>query len=171
MTERDLVPVGATFGSRRPVQGSDFEDNKTLTHHAYLPVFDKRATKTRWLHWGYGVNNADADPGRHGCDLQVADDDAGTNQADAKGRARFAVYPDEEMDVPKATGDVFTLSELRDFENVNARERELFPAMKPGAKTDEVIVFEVEIDESQAGKVVYAEGSAASFHYTEVKQS
>lgn len=167
---RNLSPIGARYGSKEPNTASDLEDNRELTQHAFLPVLKQRGTNKRFYHWGVGVENADTNVGRLSMDLQVADDDGGTNQADAAGLARFAVYPDEpDKSEPKATGDTYTLSELRDLSTLNHRDRDLFPVTKPGASKDEYLVLEVKIDASQQGKVVYAEGSSITAPMSEVK--
>lgn len=171
MTERPLTPAGGTVGTRKHFNASDIIDNRDLTQHAFVPIIEQVSTKTRHYFHGYGVDDADTAVGRLGLDLQVADDDSGTNQANAKGTARAAVYPDEQADVPKATGDEWSLAELRDLDGNALRDKELWPTMKPGADQDEMIVWEVEIDSSQEGMQVYAEGSSALIHYTERKLS
>lgn len=163
--------VSRTFGTKKPTTASDLEDNRQLTQHSFIPVLEQRGTSTRYYHWGYGMENDNTNVGRLSLDLQVADDDGGTNQADAVGRVRFAVYPDdpEIADGPKATGDEYTLGELRDLSNLNHRERDLFPQFAPGASQDEYLVLEVKIDASQEGKEVYAEGSSVTAPISEVK--
>ncbi len=167
---RQLSPIGSRYGNKEPNTAADLEDNRNLTQHAFLPILLQKATNKRYYHWGVGVEDADTNVGRLSMDIQVADDDAGTNQANAKGKARFAVYPDvPDKSEPKATGDTYTLSELRDLAALNHRERDLFPVMAPGASKDEYLTLEVKIDPSQEGKQVYAEGSSVTAPMSEVK--
>lgn len=167
---RQLSPIGARYGSKEPNTASDLLDNRSLTQHAFLPVMEQRGTQKRYYHWGVGIENAETNVGRLSMDLQVADDDGGTNQANAKGLARFAVYPDDpEKSEPKATGDTYTLDELRDLSALNTREKDLFPVMKPGASKDEYLALEVKIDASQEGNQVYAEGSTVTAPMSEIK--
>jgi hypothetical protein len=167
---RNLTPIGARIGSKKPLEDSDIEDNKVLSQHSFIPITEQQATNKRWYHVGSGIENADTNVGRFSADIQVADDDSGTNQADAKGVGRFAVYPDDpEISEPKATGDEYTLAELRDLSTLNTREKELLPAMKPGASKDEYVVFEVKIDESQNSMMTYAEASSISGSLSERK--
>lgn len=167
---RQLQPIGARYGTKEPNTASDLEDNRALTQHAFLPILLQKATNKRFYHWGVGIENAKTNVGRLSMDIQVADDNAGTNQANGKGLARFAVYPDDpEKSEPKATGDTYTLAELRDLAALNHRGRDLFPVMKPGASKDEYLALEVKIDASQEGKVVYAEGSSVTAPMSEVK--
>lgn len=167
---RQLSPIGARYGSKEPNTKSDLEDGRSLTQHSFLPVLLQRATNKRYYHWGVGVEDADTNVGRLSMDIQVADDESGTNQADAVGLARFSVYPDDpEKSEPKATGDTYTLSELRDLASLNHRDRDLFPVMKPGASKDEYLTLEVKIDASQEGKQVYADGSSITCPMSEVK--
>jgi hypothetical protein len=161
MTERQLQNIGAKYGTKKPLSDSDIIDNRDLTQHAFISVVEQQGTRKRYYHVGSGVENADTNVGRFSMDLQVADDDGGTNQADAEGTARFAVYPDDPADSsPKATGDEFTLAELRSLDGLNHREKALLPVQKPGAAQDEYVVLEVQIDSSQEGKQVYQEGSS-----------
>lgn len=170
MSEDQLTPIGARYGSKEPLTSDDLIDNRKLTQHAYLPVVEQKATNKRFYHHGVGPEDADRNPGRLSMDLQVADDDGGTNQANAKGKARAAVYPDEPgKSQPKATGDTYTLSELRDLDALNTRDKDLWPVQKPGASKDEYLVWEVEIDASQEGMMVYAEGSSIDAPISEVK--
>lgn len=165
-----LSPIGARYGTKEPNTSSNLEDNKVLSQYAFLPILLQRGTNKRFYHWGVGVENADTNVGRLSLDIQVADDDGGTNQADGEGIARFAVYPDEpEQSEPKATGDKYTLEELRNLSNLNHRDRDLFPVMKPGASKDEYLALEVKIDPSQQGKQVYAEGSSVTAPMSKVK--
>jgi hypothetical protein len=168
---RNLQPIGARYGSKRPNTADDLIDDRTLSQHSFIPVIEQEGTSTRYFHWGVGIENADTNVGRLSLDLQVADDAGGTNAADAKGIARFAVYPDDPAiaDGPKAVGDAYTLAELRDLAALNHRDRDLFPVMKPGASQDEYLVLEVKLDASQDGQVVYAEGSSVTAPYSEVK--
>ncbi len=167
---RQLSPIGARYGAKEPNTKSDLEDGRSLTQHTFLPILLQRATNKRYYHWGVGVEDADTNVGRLSMDIQVADDTGGTNQADAEGQARFAVYPDDpEKSEPKATGDTYTLDELRDLASLNHRDRDLFPVMKPGASKDEYLALEVKIDASQEGKVVYASGSSVTAPMSEVK--
>lgn len=167
---RQLSPVGARYGSKEPNTSSDLIDNRQLTQHAYIPIFQQQGTNKRYYHWGVGVEDADTNVGRLSMDIQVADDDGGTNQADAEGKARFAVYPDDpQKSEPKATGDTYTLDELRDLSALNHRDRDLFPVMKPGAAKDEYLTLEVKIDQSQEGMVTYTEGSTVTAPMSEVK--
>jgi len=167
---RQLQPIGARYGAQEPNTSSDLIDNRELTQHAFIPIFSQRGTQKRYYHWGVGVENADMNVGRLSADIQVADDDSGTNQADAEGVARFAVYPDEpDKSEPKATGDTYTLDQLRDLDALNHRDKDLFPVMKPGASKDEYLVLEVKIDSSQEGKMLYAEGSSITAPMSEVK--
>lgn len=157
---RDLTETGFKVGTKTPVSDSDIIDNRTLTQHAFVPVLEQAGTKKRWYHVGSGVENADTNVARFSMDLQVADDDGGTNQANAEGTARWAVYPDEPgASEPKATGDEFTLAQLRDLDSNNHRDKALLPVQKPGAQQDEYVVLEVEIDSSQEGMMVYQESS------------
>lgn len=167
---RQLRNIGGRIGSTYPVDEGDVIDNRSLTQHSYVPVLEQRASRKRWYHVGSGIENAETNVGRFSLDLQVADDDAGTNQANAKGRARWAIYPDEpDRSEPKATGDEFTLSQLRDLDSNNHDGKALLPAQKPGAQQDEYVVLEVQIDESQEGQLVYAEGSSLTGELSEVK--
>lgn len=167
---RQLTPINRNYGSKVPLSTSDLIDDREVTQHAYIPVVEKRATRKRWYHVGSGIENADTNVGRFSMDLQVADDAAGTNAANAIGTARFAVYPDEpSRSEPKATGDEFTLGELRDLSTLNHREKALLPVQKPGARHDEYVVLEVKIDASQEGQVVYQEGSSLLGSLSEVK--
>lgn len=165
MVSKDLTPIEAEFGTREPVTAGDLNDDLTVSEHAYLPIFDREATKTKFLHLGYGIPDADKRVGRHSLDLQL-DDGSGTIEP-AEGMIRFAVYPDADLDEPKATGDKFTASELRDQSTLNSRDREMFPAMKPGARDDEVIVAEYEAAPGETGYSVSASDSSAEFHVTE----
>jgi len=167
---RNLMPIGARYDSKSPHTASDLEDGKSLTQHAFVPILEEKGTSTRYFHWGVGIENNDTNVGRLSLDLQVADDVSGKNQANAQGIARFAVYPDdpEIADGPKAVGDSYTLNELRDLAALNHRERDLFPVKKPGASQDEYLVLEVQLDASQEGKVVYADGSTVTAPYSEV---
>lgn len=170
MPVRTLTPIGSRIGSKYPLTSDDLEDNRGLTQHAFIPILLQQGTNKRYYHWGVGVEDAETNVGRVSMDLQVADDDAGTNQANAVGTARFAVYPDEpDRSEPKATGDEYTLAELRDLSSLNHRERDLFPAMKPGAAKDEYCTIDVKIDSSQSSKIVYAEGSTVTAPLSEVK--
>lgn len=156
-----LTPIGGSIGNAYPLSDGDVIDNRTLTQHAFVPVVEQQATKKRWYHVGRGIEHADRNVGRFSVDLQVADDDGGTNQANAKGTGRWAVYPDEpDRAEPKATGDEYTLAELRDADANDHDGKLLLPAMKPGVQQDEYAVFEVQIDSSQEGKQVYQEGSS-----------
>lgn len=167
---RQLSPIGARYGTKEPNTSADLEDDRALTQYTYLPILMQQGTNKRYYHWGMGVEDADTNVGRLSMDIQVADDAAGTNAAAAKGKARFAVYPDDpEKSEPKATGDTYTLSELRDLAALNHRDRDLFPVMKPGAAKDEYLTLEVKIDPSQEGQVVYAEGSSVTAPMSEVK--
>lgn len=166
-----MQPVGFTLGTRKSFTTADLDDNKSLTQHTFIPVIEQRATSTRFYNHGYGENDSKTNVGRLGMDLKVADDDAGTNSADAKGIARPAIYPDDNFDVPKDYGDEYTLAELRDQMSLNARDRTLWPVQKKGASKDEYIVWEVKIDPSQEGMVVYQEGSDLSINFSEVKTS
>lgn len=167
---RDLVPIGARYGTKKPLANSDIEDNKVLSQHSFIPIVEQKATNKRFYHVGSGIENADTNVGRFSADVQVADDDAGTGQANAVGIGRFAVYPDDpEISEPKATGDEYTLAELRDLAALNTREKELLPVMKPGASKDEYVVFEVKIDSSQNAMMTYAEASTISGSLSEVK--
>lgn len=131
---RQLSPIGARYGSKEPNTTSDLIDGRELTQHTYLPILLQKATNKRYYHWGVGVEDADRNVGRVSMDIKVADDTDGTNSVDAEGLARFAVYPDEpSKSEPKATGDTYTLDELRDLSALNHRDRDLFPVMKPGA--------------------------------------
>jgi hypothetical protein len=169
MPERQLTGIGGNVGTRKTFTDADLIDNQELTSHAFIPVITKQGTPTRHYFHGFGADDAETRVGRLGFDLQVADDDAGTNAAAAKGTARPAVYPDDNFDVPVAVGDEYTLDELRDWQSNSEREKELFPAMKPGAFQERYLVWEVKIDSSQEGKIVYQEGSAGKVHYTERK--
>lgn len=165
-----LVPIGNRFGTQEPVTASDLIDNRVLTQHAFLPIIEQKATSKRWYHWGSGIENNDTNVGRLSADIQVADDDAGTNAAAAKGSFRFAVYPDEPGQTePKATGDTFTLAQLRSWSADKFRQKALFPVLKPGASKDEYLTGEVKIDASQEGQMVYAEGSSVTAFMSEVK--
>lgn len=167
---RQLSAIGGRIGSKEPVRDGDIIDNRTLTQHAFVPVVEQKATRKRWYHVGFGQEHAETAVGRVSADIQVADDDSGTGQANASGVGRFAVYPDEpDVSEPKATGDTFTLSELRDGSALDHRDKELLPAMKPGAQQDEYVVFEVQIDSSQEGMMTYAEGSSITAYWSEVK--
>lgn len=165
MTSRDLTPVGQEFGKRTPVTAKEFIDGREVTEHANIPFYERRATRTTFLHLGYGEDSDEGRVGRHAIDLKLVDDSGAT--VDAQGTVRFAVYPDEEADEPKATGDEFTAGELRDQMQLNTRDRELFPVMKPGAQMDEVIVAEYEADPSETGYTFDASSSSAEFHITE----
>jgi hypothetical protein len=167
---RDLTPIGARYGTKKPLKNSDIEDNKVLSQHSFIPIFERKATNKRYYHVGQGIENNDTNVGRFSADIQVADDDAGTNQANAEGVGRWAIYPDDpEISEPKATGDEYTLSELRDLAALNTRDKDLLPVMKPGASKDEYVVFEVKIDASQNAMQTYAEGSTISAALSEVK--
>jgi hypothetical protein len=168
---RNLSPIGARYGSKKPHTASDLNDGRSLTQHSFIPILEEKGTSTRFYHWGVGIENNDTNVGRLSLDLQVADDTSGTNQANAQGLARFSVYPDdpEIADGPKAVGDTYTLSELRDLAALNHRERDLFPVKKPGASQDEYLVLEVQIDASQEGQVVFADGSTVTAPYSEVR--
>lgn len=166
-----LKPIGGRIGTKEPVDEGDIIDNRSLTQHAYVPVLEQRATKKRWYHAGMGVEHQDSNVGRFSADIQVADDDSGTGQANAKGTARWAVYPDEpDASEPKATGDTYTLKELRELSALNHREKDLFPAMKPGARQDEYVTLEVQIDDSQEGMMIYQEGCTLTGVLSEVKR-
>lgn len=170
MATRQLMAIGARLGSKEPVTADDLINGRELTQHAYIPVLLQRGSTRRYYHWGVGVENAETNVGRVSSDVQVADDDTGTNQADGVGKARFAVYPDEPgRSEPKATGDAYTLDELRDLAALNHRERDLFPVQKPGAAKDEYLAFEVRIDSTQEGQVLYADGSSITAPMSEVK--
>lgn len=167
---RQLTPIGSRYGSQEPVSASDLIDNRVLTQHAFLPVIEQKGTNKRFYHWGSGVENADTNVGRLSADIQVADDDAGTGAAAAVGTARFAVYPDDpEKSEPKATGDTYTLDQLRSWDADKFREKALQPVTKPGAAKDEYLTLEVKIDSSQEGMMVYAEGSSVTAFMSEVK--
>lgn len=167
---RQLEPIGARYGSQEPVRSSDLIDGRSLTQHAFLPVFEQRGTNKRYYHWGSGVENADTNVGRLSADFQVADDTDGTNQEDAKGSFRFAVYPDDpEKSEPKATGDTYTLAQMRSWSADKFREKALQAVQKPGASKDEYLTAEIKIDESQEGKVLYAGGSSLTAFMSEVK--
>lgn len=164
MVSRDLTPIGGEFGTREPVTSSELNDGLEVTKHAYLPIFDREGTKTKFLHLGYGIPDADKRVGRHALDLKLIDGSGAV--VDAQGSVRFAVYPDSDLDEPKATGDKFTASELRDQTALNARDREMFPAMKPGARDDEVVVAEYEAAPGETGYTVSAADSSSEFHVT-----
>jgi len=167
---RQLEAIGARYGSQEPVQSGDLIDGRSLTQHAFLPVFEQKGTQKRYYHWGSGVENADTNVGRLSADIQVADDADGTNAEDAEGKARFAVYPDDpEKSEPKATGDRFALDQLRSWSTDKFREKALQPVQKPGASKDEYLTFEVKIDESQEGKVLYRDGSSITAFMSEVQ--
>lgn len=158
---QQLQNINARIGNTVPVTDGDLIDNRTLTQHAFVPIYEKQGTSKRYYHVGAGVENNDTNVGRFSLDLQVADDDSGTNDAAAKGSARWAVYPDEpDESEPKATGDEFSLAKLRDWDALNHREKGLLAAKKPGAAKDEYVVLETKIDSSQEGQMVYAEGSS-----------
>lgn len=167
---RTLRPIGERYGSKDPSTTADLEDGRELTQHSFLPILLQQGTNKRYYHWGVGVENSDTNVGRLALDLQVADDTSGTNQADAVGLARFAVYPDDpEKSEPKATGDTYTLDELRDLSTLNHRERDLFPVLYPGAAKDEYLALEVKVDASQQGQVVYADDCSITAPRSEVK--
>jgi len=167
---RQLQPIGSRYGTQEPVQSSDLLDGRSLTQHAFLPIFEQQGTNKRYYHWGSGVENADTNVGRLSADIQVADDTDGTNAADAEGQFRFAVYPDDpEKSEPKATGDTYTLDQLRSWSADKFREKALQPVQKPGASKDEYLTAEVKIDASQEGKVLYADGSSITAFMSEVK--
>lgn len=166
---RQLEPIGARYGSQEPVRSSDLIDGRALTQHAFIPVFEQRGTQKRYYHWGSGVENADTNVGRLSADIKVTPDD-GTTVNDAKGDARFAVYPDEpDQSEPKATGDTFTLAQLRSWSADKFREKALQPVTKPGASKDEYLTLEIEIDESQEGQELYAEDSSLTSFMSKVK--
>ena len=156
---RDLKTVGRDLFNNLPIQTSDLHDNVELSKHSYIPVIAQKGTGTKHLFWGGGVEHADYPTGWRGIDLQVADDDGGTNAAAAEGMGRFAVYPDEDFDIPKATGDEMPLSYYRDEIGKSTGDRDMFGLRKPGARKDEFIVWEVKIDPSQHGMQTYQEGS------------
>jgi hypothetical protein len=165
----DLYPIQKRFGTKDPLEDGDLIDNRVLSQHSFIPIFERQGTNKRYYHVGTGIENADTNVGRLSADIQVADDDGGTNQANAKGVGRFAVYPDDpEKSEPKATGDHYTLSELRDWAALNTRDKPLLPLMAPGASKDEYVVFEVKIADSQNAMRTYAEGSTISADLTEV---
>lgn len=170
MTSRQLRAVGARLGSRVPNVAGDLIDNRELTQHTYIPILTQQGTQKRYYHWGSGLEDNETEVGRRSMDLKVADDDSGTNSADAVGTARFSVYPDDpSRSEPKATGDELTLAELRSWSSLNHRERGLFPVKKPGASKDEYLALEVRIDSSQEGQLVYAENSSITAPMSEVK--
>lgn len=167
--EQQLVPIGGKVGSQKPVTTNDLEDGRPLTQHAYIPVIELRGKKKRWYHVGNGVENQDTNVARFSMDLKVSPD-GGTTINDAVGTARWAVYPDEPgSSTPKATGDEFTLAQLRDLDANTHREKEMLPAQKPGAQQDEYVVLEVEIDASQEGEAVLAGNSSITGALSEVK--
>ena len=166
---RQLSPIGARYGSKEPTTADDLEDGRELSQHTFLPVLLQQGTNKRYYHWGVGIENADMNVGRLSTDLKVTPD-GGTTVNDAVGVARWAVYPDDpEKSEPKATGDTYTLSELRDLSALNTRDKDLFPVMKPGASKDEYLAFEVKIASSQQGQAVHAAGSSVTSPMSEVK--
>jgi len=167
---RDLEPIGARYGSQEPVTTDDLIDARQLTQHAFLPIMLQQGTNKRYYHWGSGIENAETNVGRLSADIQVDDDGAGTGVTAGKGKARFAVYPDDpDKSEPKATGDTFTLDQLRSWSADKFREKALQPVTKPGAAKDEYLALEVKIDSSQNGMYTNVENSSITAFMSEVK--
>lgn len=165
---RDLVPIGARYGTKKPLKNGDIITGKTLSQHSFIPIVEQKATNKRFYHVGSGIENADTNVGRFSADVQVTPD-SGTTINAGKGIGRFAVYPDDpEISEPKATGDEFSLAELRDLSALNTRDKSLLPVMKPGASKDEYVVFEVKIDSSQNATDTHGD-STISGSLSEVK--
>ena len=161
----ELKEIGQRFGNRKPMKAKHLEDGQELNHLAFIPVWTQKSTRNKYHHHGYGIPNADTNVGRRGLDLQLTADDGST--VGAEGVARPVVYTDESFDTRKAVGETVDLDNLRDQAALNMRDRELFPAAKPGAAQDEFIAWEVQVDETQSGYTVDASASDGTIHYTE----
>ena len=161
----ELSTINQRFGNRKPIKPGDLEDGQELSSLAYIPIFTQKSTRNKFHHHGYGVPNADTDVGRKGFDLQLLDGSGAV--VAAEGVARPVVYTDETFDTRKAIGEEIDLANLRDLEELNMRDRELFPAQKPGAAHEEYLGWEVKVVDSQSGYTVSADDSSGTIHMTE----
>lgn len=138
----------------------DLIDGVTVSDSEYRTVFQVQSDRSTKFAPGYGYRDDNHAEGYADFGLQVADDTAGTNAADAKGKYRWEVYGDSDKESPIAFSGTFRASELRTSVSSNRKDKTVISQMAPAAPEDGYVVLAYKGKTAEDGQVTYDGGSS-----------
>lgn len=139
---------------------NDLEDGQVVSQERFVTAFEIQSDRSTKYAPGYGYKNVQYAEGFADLDMQVADDTAGTNAADATGTFRWEYYSDSDKESLEFASGTFRASNLRAAVAESFRDKIVMNQLSPIVNEDGYLVLAYKGAAAEDGQVLYQGGTS-----------